>query len=210
MLPTGAPPAPGRPGLPLVRRSGWPPDLWLWPDYLAAGAAQALHDALVAELDWEQHDFTIFGRTVAMPRRIQMFGPHGYRYSGVVHPPRPLGPRLGPVGAMLETRTGLRFNSVLANHYRDGRDSMGWHCDDDYPHGGQPWIASLSLGQARRFRLRPRRADGPRNSVGIDLPNGSLLLMGPGMQSRWQHALPRSARPLASRVNLTWRHMTGA
>jgi alkylated DNA repair dioxygenase AlkB len=190
------------------RETGWPPDLWLWEGVLDAAEAAELHDALLATVPWETHSFTIFGRTVPMPRRIQMFGPHGYRYSGVVHPPRPLGPVLGPLRDRLLSVTGLRFNSVLVNHYRDGRDSMGWHSDDDYPCGGQPWIASLSLGQARRFRLR-ERAD-HRNSVGIELKSGSLLLMGPAMQSTWQHALPRSARPMASRINLTWRQMEGS
>jgi len=162
---------------------------------------------LVAETPWEAHSFTIFGRTVPMPRLIQMYGPHGYRYSGLSHPPRPLGPRLEALRQQVQGATGLAFNSVLLNLYRSGQDSMGWHRDDDYPHGGQPAVASLSLGATRRFRLRPC---GGGEGVALDLESGSLLLLSGEALTGWQHALPRTARPVGPRLNLTWRQMEGA
>ena len=118
-------------------------------------AASAAHLAgLVAELDWESQRFTIYGRTMPMPRLIAMYGPVGYRYSGVVHPPRALAPRLEEIRRSVTAVTGRDFNSVLANLYRDGCDSVGWHRDSDYAHGGQPDIASVSFGASRRFELR--------------------------------------------------------
>ena len=101
----------------------------------AAESAEHLQGFLV-ELAWEQQQFAIYGRTVPMPRLIAMYGPAGYRYSGVVHPPCELTPRLDVVRRRVEEVTGRAFNSVLANLYRDGRDSVGWHRDNDYPHGG--------------------------------------------------------------------------
>src|SRR4029453_9209447 len=99
-------------------------------------SASAEHlDGLVRELRWEEQRFTIYGRTMPMPRLIAMYGPVGYRYSGVVHPPRPLLPRLARIRPPAQGRTGRVFNSVLANLYRDGRDSIGWHRDRDYAHG---------------------------------------------------------------------------
>src|SRR5439155_26765910 len=98
--------------------------------------------------------FTIYGRTIPMPRLIAMYGPVGYRYAGVVHPPRALPAVLEAIRRRVEQATGRRFNSVLANLYRDGRDSVGWHRDRDYAHGGQPDIASLSFGATRRFEMR--------------------------------------------------------
>lgn len=180
-----------------------PPGLTLLPDAIDPGDHLA---GLVAETPWEGHSFTIFGRTMDMPRRIQMYGPHGYRYSGVVHPPRVLTARLQLLQAAVQEATGLPFNSVLLNLYRDGDDSIGWHTDDDYPHGGQPVIASLSLGATRRFRLRPR-GGGP--SVGIDLHSGSLLLIAGPARTDWQHSVPRTKRPVGPRVNLSWRQMEG-
>ncbi len=159
---------------------------------------------MLVELAWEQQDFTIYGRTVPMPRLIAMYGPVGYRYSGVVHAPCALTPRLEAIRRRVEAVTGRRFNSVLANLYRDGRDSVGWHRDSDYAHGGQPDIASASFGATRRFELR-ERPDGER--ITIDLESGSLLLMSGAAVARWSHRLEDDSRPVGPRVNLTFRHM---
>src|SRR5262245_25979931 len=133
-------------------------------------AASAMHlSGLLDELDWQPQLFTIYGRTMPMPRLIAMYGPVGYRYSGVVHPPRPLPRRLETIRCSVTTVTGREFNSVLANLYRDGRDSVGWHRDSDYTHGGQPDIASVSFGAPRRFELR----DGAGGaSVALELESG--------------------------------------
>ena len=158
--------------------------------------------ALLAQLDWEEQRFTIYGRTMPMPRLIAMYGPVGYRYSGVVHPPRPLPPRLDAIRRRIENLTQRRFNSVLANLYRDGRDSVGWHRDSDYAHGGQPDIASVSFGATRRFELR----DGEQRA-GVDLESGSLLMMTGDAVARWSHRVPKTARAVGPRINLTFRHM---
>ncbi len=170
--------------------------------------ASALHlTGLMAELAWEEQQFTIFGRRTPMPRLIAMYGPVGYRYSGVVHPPQPLTTRLETIRAAIEAATGLAFNSVLANLYRDGRDSVGWHRDSDYAHGGRAAIASLSFGAVRRFELRERA--GPP-AVAIDLEPGSLLLMDAGAVARWWHRVPKTSCQVGPRVNLTFRHMVAA
>jgi alkylated DNA repair dioxygenase AlkB len=161
-------------------------------------------ERLLAELVWEEQRFTIYGRTVPMPRLIAMYGPVGYRYSGVVHPPCALPPRLHEIRRRVEAVTDRAFNSVLANLYRDGRDSVGWHRDSDYAHGGQPGIASVSFGATRRFELRDR-AGGER--IAVDLESGSVLLMTGEAIARWWHRLAKTSRPVGPRVNLTFRHM---
>jgi len=169
--------------------------------------AEAHLARLVAETPWEHHTFTLFGRTVPMPRLIQMYGPHGYNYSGVHHPPRPLTPQLQDLLRVVSEAAGAPFNSVLLNLYRDGQDSMSWHSDDDYPHAGHSAIGSLSLGATRRFRFRKRAAKG--ETLSLDLESGSVLAMDGAARAEWQHALPKSARPLGPRVNLTFRFMAG-
>jgi len=139
-----------------------------------------------------------------MPRLIAMYGPVGYRYSGVVHPPRALSPVLEAIRGRVEEVSGLAFNSVLANLYRDGRDSVGWHRDSDYAHGGQPDIASVSFGATRRFELRDRAG---RARATVDLESGSLLLVSGDAVARWWHRVPKTARAVGPRVNLTFRHM---
>jgi len=166
-------------------------------------ASEAHLRGLLAEIDWEEQRFTIYGRAMPMPRLVAMYGPVGYRYSGIVHPPRRLAPRLEVIRRRVEAVTGRVFNSVLANLYRDGRDSVGWHRDSDYAHGGQPDIASVSFGATRRFELRNRA--GARAAE--DLPSGSLLLIAGDAVARWWHRVPKMSRAVGPRVNLTFRHM---
>jgi len=167
--------------------------------------AAAYLAGLLAEIAWERHEFTIYGRAVPMPRLIAMYGPVGYRYSGVQHPPRPLPDRVAAIRDRVEAATGLRFNSALLNLYRDGRDSVSWHRDDDYLHGGQPDIGSVSLGATRRFQVH----DGEGCRAEIALEGGSLLLVSGAALARWWHCVPKTAQQVGPRVNLTFRHMVG-
>ena len=182
-----------------------PPGFVLLPAAFDGTESAAHLAALLAELAWEEQRFTIYGRAIPMPRLTAMYGPAGYRYSGVVHPPCPLPPRLDAIRERVEELTERRFNSVLANLYRDGRDSVGWHRDSDYTHGGQPDIASLSFGATRRFEVR----DGERRAA-IDLEAGSVLLITGEAIARWSHRVPKTTRVVGPRINLTFRHMVDA
>lgn len=177
------------------------------PGFLAPEAAASLHAHLLADTPWEDHVFTIYGRTMPMPRRIAWFGDHPYRYSGVTHAAAPMPRAVSALRDRVVAATGHPFNVVLVNLYRGGQDSMGWHADDDYPAAEWTGVASVSLGGTRRFRLRTRDAE--RRSVGVDLQDGSLFFMAPGFQARWQHAVPKTKRAVAPRINLTFRWMAG-
>jgi alkylated DNA repair dioxygenase AlkB len=85
---------------------------------------------------------------------------------------------------------------------------MGWHSDSEPELGPNPAIASLSFGAARRFRLRHRR--NPQLRLEIELDSGSVLLMAGATQSNYRHDLPRTARAIGPRINLTFRHIRGA
>ena len=98
---------------------------------------------------------------------------------------------------------GRDFNSVLLNLYRDGRDGMGWHADDEPELGPNPVIASVSLGAVRRFCLRHRRRRGTR--LDLALAHGSLLLMSGATQQHWVHSVPKTVAPVGERINLTFR-----
>jgi alkylated DNA repair dioxygenase AlkB len=155
------------------------------------------------------HRIRLFGRLVDSPRLSCWIGDPGtaYAYSGTRFEPQPWPAALMPVRERLSRETGIDFNSVLANCYRDGRDSMGWHSDNERALGQRPVIASLSLSQARRFVLRGR--NGNREKQELMLPNGALLLMAGDTQSLYQHALPATAKPVGPRINLTFRRIVG-
>jgi alkylated DNA repair dioxygenase AlkB len=185
------------------------PEFHYLPGFLARPEADRLFQDLWAGLDWEQREIVLFGRRRLQPRLVAWYGDSGaaYRYSGVTLQPRPWPPTLRAVRRRVEQQAGCAFNSVLANAYRDGADSMGWHSDDEPELGPRPCIASLSLGAARVFLLRPRgREPGVRRTSSRRvLEHGSLLLMRGDSQARFQHAVPKTRRPVGVRINLTFR-----
>jgi alkylated DNA repair dioxygenase AlkB len=181
------------------------------PQWLAPAAADALFAALREQVAWGVHRIRLFGREVDSPRLSCWIGDPGaaYRYSGASFAPHPWPPALASVRAAVEAAAGARFDSVLANRYRDGRDAMGWHSDDEPELGAQPVIASLSLGAPRRFVLKPRAGRGaPADArLAFALPHGSLLVMAGDTQRNYRHALPRTAKPVGERINLTFRRI---
>ncbi|MGJ4802576.1 alpha-ketoglutarate-dependent dioxygenase AlkB family protein [Luteimonas sp. SDU82] len=185
--------------------TGAGPDVALLTAWLDPAAATQLFDGLREALPWQVHQVRMFGRAIDAPRLSCWIGDEdaAYRYSGVRHAPHPWPAALRPLRARLAGETGIDFNSVLANLYRDGRDCMGWHSDDERELGQRPLIASLSLGAERRFLLRHRQD--PARRLALALPHGSLLLMRGDTQAAWRHALPRTARPVGARINLTFR-----
>jgi len=169
----------------------------------AAGLFVALREQIV----WQRHRLKLFGREIDAPRLSSWIGDADaiYTYSRTRFEPLPWTPVLASLRDELRERLGFDFNSVLANRYRDGRDSMGWHSDDERELGPQPVIASLSFGAARRFRLRGRNP--APSMLAIDLEPGSLLLMGGDTQLNYQHDLPKTARLVGERINLTFRRI---
>jgi alkylated DNA repair dioxygenase AlkB len=185
-------------------------DLAFDPCWLAPRDADALLAALHATVAWEVHRIRLFGREHPAPRLSCWIGDAGasYRYSGSRFEPHPWPAVLQPVRERLRRELGIDFNSVLANRYRDGRDAMGWHSDDEAELGPAPVVASVSLGATRRFVLGHRRE--PARKLALELPHGSLLVMAGATQRGYRHALPRTARPVGERINLTFRRIAPA
>jgi alkylated DNA repair dioxygenase AlkB len=173
----------------------------------ALGAADAgrLFDQLIAATDWRCEIATVMGRRVPIPRLTAWHGAAGYVYSGIHMTPAPWNPALLEIKAVAEACAGQAFNSVLLNLYRDGRDSVSWHADNEPGLGRNPVIASISLGAVRRFQMKHRTSD---HRVALDLPPGSCLVMGGATQHHWLHQVPKTARPVGPRINLTFRSMT--
>lgn len=190
----------GRPGGRLPLDGG---DATLIREALGAAWAARAFAGLLADSPWRTASVRMFGRELPSPRLTAWYGERAYRYSGLTWAPRPWTGELSAIRAHIEALCDSRFNGALLNLYRDGRDSMGWHSDDEAELGPAPTIASLSLGAPRRFVFR-RRAD-PKTRRALELPHDSLLIMRGGTQAHWQHALPKTARPAAPRINLTFR-----
>lgn len=201
---------------PAEHASGWEQlplpqaDIRYAAQWLPADEAQSLFEQLKAEIPWSQHRLQLFGREVDAPRLSCWIGDPGasYTYSRRRFEPLPWTPTLRLLRQRLEQACDARFNSVLANLYRDGHDSMGWHSDDEPELGPAPVIASLSLGALRRFRLRARRGDASTHQ--LPLSPGSLLYMGGATQQHYRHEIPKEGRGAGPRINLTFRWVVPA
>lgn len=186
-------------------------DVTLMARWLSPGEASALQADLMDVVPWETHSILLFGRKVASPRLSCWIGDPGtgYTYSRTRFEPHAWPTSLTALRGRLEQTCGARFNSVLANLYRDGNDSMGWHSDDEPELGRQPVIASLSLGEPRTFRLRRKLPRGtratPAHTAQVPLLHGSLLRMAGDTQQLYRHEVPKSRRVAAARINLTFR-----
>lgn len=189
------------------------PPLMLLPDFIAAAEASAIQHRLEREITWSSPTLSLYGKRHVIPRSQCWMGDDGasYCYSGRALQPWPWHPLVADlrnrVIHALETSDlpCQDFNSVLLNRYESGDQRMGWHSDDEPELGADPIVASVSLGSERPLRFREKSADA-RRAFNVWLPHGSLLLMGPGAQSRWQHALaPRAID--GARINLTFRRI---
>lgn len=174
-------------------------------DFLSGEESNRLMEELINTIEWEQREIIIFGKPVMQPRLVAWYGDKDikYGYSGIVLETREWTEELYQIKSKIYEEYHVNFNSVLLNYYRNGNDSMGWHSDDERELGNRPVIASLSLGATRKFCIR-KRSDHKEQEY-VMLEPGSLLLMRDNFQHEWQHALPKSKKIAAPRINLTFR-----
>jgi alkylated DNA repair dioxygenase AlkB len=177
--------------------------------WLAPGAAAELFVTLRDEIAWRQERIRVRGREYMQPRLVAWFSDPGatYTYSGLTLAPRPWPAPLAHVRAEVLRSLGIDFNSVLCNFYRNGSDSMGLHADAEPELGKDPVIASVSLGETRRFVMRHTKD--PRQRLDLDLVGGSLLVMRGTTQHFFRHGVPKQQRIAGERINLTFRRILG-
>ena len=181
-------------------------EVYLLRHFYQRSDADQLFQTLRKELAWQQENIIIVGKPVNVPRLVCWYGdPEAvYQYSGVVHEPLPWTADLFRVRQQIEQYCGRYFNSVLANLYRDGSDSMGWHADKEKELGVNPFITSLSLGDERLFKIRHNKT---KQTIDINLQHGDLLLMGGALQHHWRHCVPKTRKEKTPRINLTFRQI---
>lgn len=170
---------------------------------MAAAEADRAFRSLLDDMSWEERHIVLFGRSIPQPRLVAWAGDVPYRYSGQTLEPRAWSELLQNLLGRVCAHTGVPFNHVLLNRYRDGKDSMGFHADDEPELGPEPPVASLSLGATRRFVLVSRR--GPRERLVVPLEHGSLVVMRGKCQAEYRHGIPKAPTVAAERVSLTFR-----
>ena len=177
----------------------------LYPAFFSASEADRLLRELRDTTAWRQETIKFYGKKIDVPRLTAWYGDEGtsYIYSGIKNVPLPWTAALMEVKRSVERPAGVVFNSVLLNRYRTGKDSVSWHADDEPEFGEQPVIASVSFGGTRSFQFKHKKQKELKASV--ELTHGSLLIMRGGTQANWLHQIPKTAKPVEERLNLTFR-----
>ena len=176
------------------------------PEFLSHKQQSQLLPYLKDTITWSQPELFVFGKWHLVPRQQAWLGDEGltYQYSGQTFETPGWDKPMFWLKQKIEFETGFRFNSALLNRYRDGKDKMGWHADDEPELGIDPAVAIVSLGEERDIQFRQGKK-GPATS--LNLQSGSLLVMSPGMQRQFQHQIPSRKNVQGERFSLTFRYL---
>ena len=190
----------------------WKPDLpdaelLYYSNFWTPANAETLFSILEEQTPWQHDPITVFGKTYMQPRLTALYGKstQAYTYSGIEMHPHPMTTTLHKILEQIKTVDAHPYNTVLLNMYRDGKDSNGWHADNEKELGPHPRIASVSLGESRYFHFKHRTKKTQRYKILLE--HGSLLIMGGAMQEYWVHQIAKTARPKKARINLTFRKL---
>ncbi len=180
-------------------------DITYYPNFINSAEASTIFEILKLETPWQQDDITVFGKVYAQPRLTALYGTNQktYSYSNIEMIPHTLTPTLVNLKKRVDETCQAEFTTMLLNYYRDGKDSNGWHADNENELGTNPIIASLSFGQERFFHLKHRTDKALKHK--LLLQHGSLLLMKGTTQHHWLHQIPKTAKQIQGRINITFR-----
>lgn len=180
-------------------------DIIYFPTFLETDKANFYFEHFKTEVPWQQDDIKVFGKVWPQPRLTALYGNNGkpYSYSNITMQPHDYTEALLEIKRKIETETDVVFTTCLLNRYRHGKDSNGWHADNEKELGRNPVIASITLGQERYFHLKHRT----NKDLGqkLLLEHGSLLLMQGTTQHHWLHQIPKTVKSMGERINLTFR-----
>lgn len=174
------------------------------PSLFNSEKANELFELLKNEIPWQHDEITVYGKKHLQPRLTSLFGNDGkpYGYSNIIMQPNRWNPLLMFIKNEVEVICNENFTTVLLNYYRNGKDSNGWHADNEKELGRNPIIASVSFGAERVFQLKHNVTNQRQN---INLEDGSLLVMKGATQHFWKHQIPKSSKEIGARINLTFR-----
>lgn len=180
-------------------------EIFYYPNFLSLEDADHYLRIFKTTIPWQQDDIKVFGKVHPQPRLTALFGNNGkpYSYSNITMQPHEFSKELLEIKKGIEVLSNVEFTTCLLNLYRDGKDSNGWHADNEKELGQNPIIASVTLGQERFFHLKHRKDKGLRHKMLLE--HGSLLLMQGATQHHWLHQIPKTTKPVAERINLTFR-----
>ena len=160
---------------------------------------------LVELINWQNDEVVIFGKKIITNRKVAFYAATAdinYKYSKITKNTAVFIPVLLEIKEKIEMITHQTFNSCLLNLYQNGNEGMGWHSDNERELKPNGTIASISFGAERNFSFKHNNT---KQRIAIKLENGSLLTMEKEIQKFWRHSMPKSAKIMTPRINLTFR-----
>lgn len=175
-----------------------------FPNFFNTVESDHLYISLLENTSWQQDQIGMYGKILNVPRLTAWYGSNNqlYTYSGITMKANFWTNDLLEIKHRIETIAKVNFNAVLLNLYRDGKDSVAWHADDEPELGLHPTIGSVSFGAARMFKFRHIQ---DKSLVKVELTSGSFLLMQGSTQHNWEHQIPKTSKKISPRINLTFR-----
>ncbi|GAA1154086.1 alkylated DNA repair dioxygenase AlkB [Kitasatospora gansuensis] len=171
-----------------------------WVDVLPGWVqgADALFEELAGGVEWRAEQREMYERVVSVPRLLAYFGERDELPDPVLTEMRT------ELSAHYRAELGEPFATAGLCLYRDGNDSVAWHGDRiGRGRSEDTMVAIVSVGEPRALALRP--AGGGGESVRYALGHGDLLVMGGSCQRTWEHAVPKTARPVGPRISIQFR-----
>lgn len=180
-------------------------DISYFPNFFSTEEAHQYYNCILNTTQWQHDDITVCGKTYKQPRLTALFAKNdkALKYSNIIMHPKAFTPTLNAIKLKIESVCSTKFTTCLANLYRDGEDSNGWHADNEKQLGKNPVIASVTLGQPRFFHLKHRTNKNLRHKLLLE--NGSLLVMQSETQHHWLHQIAKTKQKINPRINLTFR-----
>lgn len=179
-------------------------DLMLIDNFFTKEEADSYYNLLLNNTVWREYEMPMYDKTVTAPRMVSWYGGTN-RSERQSNPNWPI--ELLAIKERVENETKIKFNAVLLNLYRNGNDGVGWHSDKTTSTNKDMNIASVTFGETRMFRLRHKILK-HIPQVEIPLHHGSFLLMAGATNTYWEHQVPKTARDVLPRINLTFRQVT--
>lgn len=185
------------------------PDVDYYPNFLNKEDSDCLLNTLTNNINFEPETYIFNNETIITKRKISYHSEIAYTYSTQTYAGKPWTPELLFLKESIEKLVNHHFNAVLVNLYDNGEAGIGWHSDKEKELGKEPIIASISLGQSRRFAFRHRKElvglKNPPRLVEYMLNSGDLLIMKGNTQDIFEHSVIKDKSATGLRINLTFR-----
>lgn len=175
-------------------------------NFYSTKQSQKLFDILKNELQWSKDKYVIMGKTVYSPRLTSYYGDKSYTYTGQTKQPKKIPQILIEMIQKIENELNYEkgyFNTCLLNYYKDGKDYMGYHKDNEPEIKPNTDVIIISFGVKRRFYIKE---DKTKIVTKYELDNGSVCILKPDCQKQYNHSIPKMLKVTQDRISVTFRN----